>query len=62
MLLGVLFIVSGMLATQIGVKLINKPNFVQFYLSKKALDFIDNYPKLWDVVTGALVARKNKNV
>ena len=62
MLLGVPLKVSGMLAAQVGVKLIDKPVFVQFHLGRKALNFVDNHPKLRDVVTGALAARKSKVV
>ncbi len=61
-LLGVPFKVSGMLDAQVGVKLIDKPVFVQFHLSRKALNFVDNHLKLRDVVTGALAARKSKVV
>lgn len=54
--------VSRMLATQIGINLINKPVFVQFYLSKKTLYFVNNHFKLWDIVIRALTARKSKVV
>lgn len=46
MLLGVSLKVSGMLATQVVVNLIDKLVFVQFYLGRKALNFVDNHPKL----------------
>lgn len=38
--------VSEILTTQIDVKLVKKPVFIQFYLIKKAKNFIDNHPKL----------------
>ena len=57
-LLGISPNVSKVLTSQVGIKSISKPVFVQFHLGRKTLKFVNNHLTLCDVVTGIFTKKK----